>query len=550
MRKIAFLLLCSIQLHLISQNTVGLLSYSRASSYDGFNLLYPHNQSTVFLVDNCGQIVHSWEDIAPTVPGNSAYITDTGELIRCKRSQTSAVNDPIWAGGGGETVEVLDWDNELIASFTLNDSTMRLHHDIAPMPNGNVLMIAWELKTLEEAIDAGRNPALLDQNKLWPEVILEWNPTTDSIVWTWKAWDHLIQDFDPSKANFGNITDHPELININYDEHDGHPDWLHINSIDYNPILDQIVLSVPYFNELWIIDHSTSTEEAAGHEGGDAGHGGDLLYRWGNPKAYNQQGDQKLFFQHDVHWASTTVATTDEDISRLVLYNNRVSESLSTANVLSTPLSANGINYDLEGGSYGPSEFERTVFYPGEEPRSNSSSLSSAQLLPNGNMLLCAGRWGFSYEVTEDNEIAWEYITPLKAGSSIAQGDTTLSINNNLTFRIKRYDKDFEGFNNRDLSPKGYIELLPDEDYCDFLITSTNDAEIKSSKLYPNPSSSTINIEREVADKTILELYDFSGKRIKSRFVKGQIIEVDLSGLSNGIYFIRMDDISSRFVKI
>lgn len=526
------------------------MSYSKASSYDGFNLLYPHNQSTTYLVDNCGQIVHSWEDMEPTVPGNSAYITDEGNLIRCKRLQTSAVNDPIWAGGGGETVEVLDWDNQLIASFTLNDSTMRLHHDIAPMHNGNVLMIAWELKSMDEAIDAGRNPALLDQNKLWPEMILEWDPKTDSIVWAWKAWDHLIQDFDQSKANFGVISEHPELINVNYDEHDGHPDWLHINSIDYNPVLDHIVLSVPYFNELWIIDHSTTTQEAAGHEGGESGHGGDLLYRWGNPRAYNQVGEQKLFFQHDVNWASKSSTSSEEDLGKLVMYNNRVTETLSTATILSTPLTANTANYILDQGVYGPLEFDREVSYPGDDLRSSSNSLSSAQLLPNGNMLMCAGRWGFSYEVTEEEKIAWEYITPLKAGKPIDQGDTTLSINNNLTFRIKRYDKDFSGFNNRDLSPKGYIELLPDEEYCDLLITSTIDTKVETAKIYPNPTFSTVTIEREEADETTLELYDFSGKKIENQTVKGQLIEVDLSNLTKGIYFIRIDNLLSRFVKV
>jgi len=35
-----------------------------------------------------------------------------------------------------------------------------------------------------------------------------------------------------------------------------------------------------------VIDHSTTTAQAAGHSGGTYGKGGDLLYRWGNPNAY------------------------------------------------------------------------------------------------------------------------------------------------------------------------------------------------------------------------------------------------------------------------
>ena len=63
----------------------------------------------------------------------------------------------------------------------------------------------------------------------------------------------------------------------------------------------QIMLSVFEFSELWVIDHSTKTAEAAIHEGGRSGKGGDLLYRWGNPRAYRAGTvkDQKLFGQHN-----------------------------------------------------------------------------------------------------------------------------------------------------------------------------------------------------------------------------------------------------------
>ena len=58
---------------------------------------------------------------------------------------------------------------------------------------------------------------------------------------------------------------------------------MHCNGLDYNSALDQIALSCRGMNEVYIIDHSTTTEEAVGHTGGNAGKGGDILYRWGNP---------------------------------------------------------------------------------------------------------------------------------------------------------------------------------------------------------------------------------------------------------------------------
>jgi hypothetical protein len=83
--------------------------------------------------------------------------------------------------------------------------------------------------------------------------------------------------------NYGVVVDHPELVDLNFSSGGppGGADWNHINSIDYNETLDQILLSVHNFSEIWVIDHSTTAAEAAGHSGGD------LLYRWGNPQTYD-----------------------------------------------------------------------------------------------------------------------------------------------------------------------------------------------------------------------------------------------------------------------
>ncbi|MDH3245701.1 MAG: aryl-sulfate sulfotransferase, partial [Saprospiraceae bacterium] len=385
-----------------AQKTVGLIDYQPGEVTKGYNLIFPHNQPNVYLLDNCGQVVHRWEDEDDYRPGNSVYLLENGNLVKCKR-HVSGVVDPIWAGGGGAVVEILDWDNNLLWSFEQNDSLRRLHHDVEVLPNGNIIMISWEKKTFEEAIQAGRDTALMTHDELWPDYLLEVDPNTDSIVWEWHVWDHLIQDHDPTKDNFGVIRDHPELVNVNFVMGEGVPDWMHSNYVDYNPELDQIMFSVNFFSEVWIIDHSTSTEEAAGHSGGRSGRGGDLLYRWGNPMAYDRGNelDQRLFSQHDTRWLDDFVDQSHPDFGKILLFNNRFHPDYSAAHVIRPAFDTANWEYPRElSNRWGPNTYDRTILHPDTFPL-HSTGLSSVQALPDQHWLLFSGRFGNAFELNE-----------------------------------------------------------------------------------------------------------------------------------------------------
>jgi hypothetical protein len=547
MRKIftllsLFLLFSSLN----AQNTVGLLSFNPDDAFDSYNLVYPHRQANVYLFNNCGEIVHTWEDSVGYVPGNTAYLLENGDLVKTKRPAVFA-GDPIWAGGGGASIEIRDWDNNLKWSYTLNDSMARLHHDIEVMPNGNILAIAWELMTNDEAIANGRDSAKLNQIVLWPDYVLEIEPIdSDSfnILWEWHAKDHLIQDFDSTKLNYGVVSEHPELINFNWETNNAGSDWMHVNSIDYNEDLDQIVISVPTFHEFWIIDHNTSTSEAAGTAG-------DLLFRWGNPAAYGGDSSlQKSFYQHDVHWIDN-IPSDQSNFGKIAFYNNRVGVDYSTVNIIDPTYAPATNSYETENGTFLPADFDFAYQRP-DSTAMHSTGLSSFQILPNGNMFICVGRFGYQFELNENLDIVWEYKTPLvgSGGSSMpATQNDTLLINQNLTFRAYKFPLDFPAFDGKDLSPKGYLELNPDSTFCARILPAEETLQDISLRVFPNPASDLVTVQWSSLNNIEVSIFNQLGRRLLSTEVNGSQLEINTRNLSSGIYFLKINnDITRKLI--
>ncbi len=366
---------------------------------NGQILFAPYYGTTTYLIDSTGAINHTWS--SSYRPFTEAYWLGNGTILR-----------PIISGGGG--IQKILWNGTLAWDYRYTVSGCSCHHDIKCLPNGNVLMIVWVTKTRTEAIAAGRNPDTIEGTTFTPDKIIEVQPTgttSGTVVWEWHVWDHLIQDFDSSKENYGVVGDHPELIDVNF----GDPfvgDWLHTNSVDYNPEFDQILIDVHNFNEVWVIDHSTTTEEAAGHTGGNSGKGGDLLYRWGNPEAYDAgaAGDQKLFFQHDASWIKPGLPGE----GHILVFNNgnnRPGGQYSSVDEFAPPVDANGEYYLEPGSAFGPTDY--TWSYTANPPNSFYSQVfGGAQRLMDGNTLICNGIPGKFLEVTPDKITVWQYTNP------------------------------------------------------------------------------------------------------------------------------------------
>jgi len=161
------------------------------------------------------------------------------------------------------------------------------------------------------------------------------------------------------------------------------------------------IISVPTFSEAWVIDHSTSTEQAAGSTGGFGGRGGDLLYRWGNPETYDQgdSTDQKLFYPHDIHFIDDFLTGANPNFGKMAAFNNRVGADYSTVNIWNQAFDMYKFQFPFDGDKFGPDDFDLTLLHP-EPTALYSTGLSSFQVLPNGNSLICSGRFGYTFELT------------------------------------------------------------------------------------------------------------------------------------------------------
>jgi hypothetical protein len=352
---------------------------------------------------------------------------------------------------------VLIWD------YAYSDSNVIPHHDIEKLPNGNVLFIAWEKKTRQEALDAGRNAGTLPDSELWPDSIFEVKPdgpTTGQIVWVWRTWNHLssvnggIADGEPVSTD---VTD-PGKLDINY-YITPIKDWLHCNAVDYNPDLDQIIITSRHFSEFWVIDHSTVNynDPIAGIEEAK-GPAGDILYRWGNPQAYHMGPDwsQDFYKPHDAYWIEPTFPGG----GNILTFNNgdgRPEIQYSSVDEIVPPVDEFG-HYTRESGSaFNPWDTIWTYYDFDNPAEFFSATLCGSRRLRNGNTLICEGESGHIFEVKSDGVIVWDYINPVTLYGPWHQGST--NIWGNHVFRAIRYEKDFPGFIGKDMTARYYVEL-------------------------------------------------------------------------------------------
>lgn len=551
--------------HILFLLSVLLTLSSNAQQWGCYTLIAPQNTNTAVLVDTADNAVtyHTWTFASNRKTGYSSYLVYGDTLVRTVGYQSNPIG-----GGGGITggVQKVAWNGTVTWDYVYSTSAYCMHHDICPMPNGNVLLIAYEVKSAAEVVAAGCSSSLI----VWSEKIVEVKPTgatTGTVVWEWHLWDHLCQNYSSSKPNYvTSIVQNPQLMNINYSIR---KDWFHMNGIDYNPTLDQIVLSAHNTNEIYVIDHSTTTAEAASHSGGNSGKGGDFLWRWGNPAAYGATGPTNFNVIHDAHWISCNHPTYPNYIAA---FNNKGGTgNKSCIDIIAPPY--NGFNY-----SYTPGQVMPPATYAHRYTTAFSAQdMGSSQQLLNGNMLIC-NPGGSVYEINSGETSIWSKntagstaqafryslcevrgpvarvtasATSVIPGTQVTLYATATSVTETNPTYSYSWSSVPTGFTSTEQNP-----VVTPVDNTTYTVTITNTGLGCSSSasatismitgisndlnkydhvyLFPNPTTGIINLsESFTEDNFMVCLYSSFGKLL---FQSANARTIDMSSFSEGIY--------------
>lgn len=542
-KKIA-LLICAFSAMIVS-----------AQQWGNYTLVAPKNSTSATLIDTSNATYHTWSGMTGQT-AYSNYVLPGGTLLRTVKTTNS-----VFTGGGMHgRVQKVDYAGTLLWDYTYSTTTYCGHHDICCLPNGNVMIIAYELKSASVATAAGSNY----NGTHWPDHIVEVQPTgatTGTIVWEWHLWDHLCQDDNSSLANYvTNVNDYPELYDINAVTISAQTkDFWHMNGIDYNPMLDQIVVSAHNTNEFYVIDHSTTTAEAASHSGGRGGRGGDFLYRWGNPSRYGESG---TYFNvlHDAHWIPQDCPNAG-NIS--AFHNKGISSTISSVDHFAPPYA--GFNYSYTASTaWAPLTYSSQIACV-----SGTTNEGNAQQLPNGNTIYCLALSGNIVEVNSAGTTLWSYTASggvshayrysacqianaAPAIPSITAAGNVLTASAATTYQWYVDGVLIAGATSQSytaIASGAYVVRVTDANGCWYsysllfdhtLITDITSFDLAHNlNVFPNPTDGIVNLSGDILvdGNFTVEMYDVAGRLV---FTSTNEKVLDLSSFVNGMYVLNI----------
>jgi hypothetical protein len=213
---------------------IGLRAYDPKLACPGFTLFAPLTcETTVYLVDLDGSVVHTWE--LPYPAGLYGYLTERGTLLYngkiLEESGQGFISRGPWKGG---VVLEADWNGRILREVRHPDH----HHDAVRLRNGNLLLLCMTAIPPDLAGHVqGGIPGTEDNGEMYADYLVEM--TTDGrAVWEWRSWEHL----DPE-------TDRITLQDYRHE-------WTHGNTVVEMPD-GNIVVSFRYISTVAIVDRGS-----------------------------------------------------------------------------------------------------------------------------------------------------------------------------------------------------------------------------------------------------------------------------------------------------
>lgn len=224
------------------------LTYHRSDqSTKGYTLVTPSNDSSAYLIDMDGRVVHQWT--FETIDPGYGRLLENGNLLMSgsdvdlpppPEDEPTKPPPPFERhitrlGGYKTTLQEVDWDGNVVWEY----ENRAQHHDFVRLANGNTVVPEWvELpEDLHRAVRGGHRLPRERLPRLLSDDIVEVDRTGAEIKRThlWKLLDPGKDPIDPTKRRW---------------------EWTHLNGIDLNQNGD-IAFSARSNNRVGVIDGAT-----------------------------------------------------------------------------------------------------------------------------------------------------------------------------------------------------------------------------------------------------------------------------------------------------
>lgn len=451
------------------------------------------SSSKTCLLGPDGAVVQTWSGVGSPY---AAFLTDSATVLYGTGSGTGP-------GAPYKSIAEVAWDGTSKNNTWTwtSPTTGTLHHAFATMPNGHWLAIGYEYLTNAQIMSAMGVSSLSYTGTAYNEHVLEYDPATKTVVWEWDAKKHFSATANPHKIN---VTKWSSGSSGPGGGSSG--DVLHFNSVAYDPVRDVVLVSAHMLNEILVIDHSTTTAQAATDAGGNFKKGGQILFRWGAPTNYGGTGSTIC---NVVHGGNVVPKGYANEGNYLFFCNsdngvlNSSAKGISAAYEIQPVVADTG--FVLSNGTYGAT----VAFNFFKSGYTSSGNFGFVQALPNGNRFVSFSKSGKMAEISE-GAIVLEY-----SGASSER------------FRASRYPLTYKGLSKSSIyqATTGVDRVVAEQGL----------------RVLAQASSRTLAVGGVAAGSRIT-VRDMSGRLLAATTAASDNATISTRGWTNGAYVLRVEN--------